>query len=256
MGKDKYLLSSVSNTLDVLELLSEHKYLTLSEISKELDLGKASVFRMLYTLEKKQFVHKTADAKYELGIKFAHFGTKVLERKSNLLRLGPFLERLRDEYNETVHLSILDSDYNVTVIDKAQSNMALQMTSRIGGKLPAYCTSMGKVLLADRLNDKLKKEILSWDLERNTDTTITDPKELIKELEKIRKNGYSIDLEEIEAGLVCYAAPIKDIDGRVIASISFSGPAVRMKKNKDELIKAIMEAAAEISAQMGYVDQA
>lgn len=253
MGKDKYLLSSVYNTLEILDLLSEHKELTLSEISKELNLGKASVFRMLYTLEKKQFIHKTPDAKYRLGLKFAHYGAKVLDRQNNIAVIRPFLEKLRDEYNETVHLSVLDTDYNITVIDKAQSNFAIQMTSKIGGKLPGYCTAMGKVLLAGMLDDELREKIYSFNLERKTDRTITDPNELIKELEKVRDQGYAEDQEESEVGLVCYAAPIKDFNGNVTAAISFSGPAQRMQQNKEKLISSIKKAAEEISKKIGYI---
>ncbi|NLJ98156.1 MAG: IclR family transcriptional regulator, partial [Tissierellia bacterium] len=168
--------------------------------------------------------------------------------------IRPFLEELRDRYNETVHLSILDTDYHVTVIDKAQSNLAIQMTSRIGGKLPAYCTSMGKVLLANMLNDDLREKIHSLTLEKKTDNTITDPKKLIEELEKIRDRGYAEDLEESEVGLVCYAAPIREIDGKVTSAISFSGPALRMQENREELIQAIKKAAEEISKKMGYID--
>ncbi|MCF6464930.1 IclR family transcriptional regulator [Clostridium sp. Cult2] len=253
MTKDKYLLSSVYNTLEVLDLLSEHKELTLSEISKELNLGKASVFRMLYTLEKKQFVHKTSGAKYKLGIKFAHFGAKVLDRQNNLDIIRPFLGKLRDEHNETVHLSVLDADYNIIVIDKAKSNFAIQMTSRIGGKLPGYCTAMGKTLLANMLDDELKEKIFSFTLEKKTDTTITNPNELIKELEKIREKGYAEDLEECEVGLVCYAAPIRDFDGNTTMAISFSGPSIRMRQNKEKLVHSIKEIAEEISKKIGYI---
>jgi IclR family transcriptional regulator, KDG regulon repressor len=80
MSEDKYLLSSVSNTLDILDLLSKHKELGVSEISRELNIGRASIFRMLYTLDKKEFVLKTPNAKYRLGIKFALYGSIVLKR--------------------------------------------------------------------------------------------------------------------------------------------------------------------------------
>lgn len=254
MTKDKYLLSSVSNALEVLDFLSEHNELTLSEISKGLNLGKTSVFRILYTLEKNKYVYKTADAKYDLGIKFAHLGAKVLDRKNNSTIIRPFLEKLRDEYNETVHLAVLDSDYNITVIDKAQSNLAIQMTSRIGGKLPGHASSMGKVLLANMLNNELKEKIFSFGFEKYTDTTITNPNEFIKELEKIREKGYAEDLEENQVGLVCYSAPIKEYNGETTAAISFSGPTLRMQQKKEELINSIKKAAEEISEKLGYIN--
>ncbi len=254
MEKDKYLLSSVSNTLDVLDYLSENKEATLSDISKDLNLGKTSVFRMLYTLEKKQFIEKTIDTKYKLGIKFAHYGAKVIDRQNNLTIIRPYLDKLRDEYNETVHLAVLDSDYNITVIDKAQSNFAIQMTSKIGGKLPGYASSMGKTLLAEMLNDQMKEKIRSFEFEKYTENTFTDPEDFIKELEKILDQGYGEDLEESEMGLVCYSAPIRDYSGEANAAISFSGPKLRMQENKKELVKAIKKAASEISEKLGYIE--
>jgi len=256
MAKDKYLLSSVYNALEILDLLSEHKELGLTEISNKLQLGKASVFRMLYTLEKKKYVYKTTDAKYRLDIKFAHYGQKVLKRDNNINVIRPYLKELRDKNNETVHMSILDiSDYNIIIMDKEQSNSTIQMASRIGEKLPSYCTAMGKVLLASNLDEELENKIFSLKLEKRTDNTITDPNELIKMLKKVKEQGYAEDLEESEEGLVCYAVPIKNISGKTIAAISFSGPSARMRQKKDQLIKSIKETAEEISKSMGYIDE-
>lgn len=252
MDNDKYLLSSVYNTLAVLDLLSKHKELGVAEIAKELDMGKASVFRMLYTLEKKEYVYKTTNAKYMLGIKFAHYGTLVLERQSNISSIKPFLQKLRDMHNETTHLAVLDDDYNIIFMDKEASNSTIQMTSRIGAKMPAYITGTGKVLLADRLNEELEKKIQTFNLAKRTEYTITDKDKLIDELKKIRSQGYGEDLEESEIGLVCYAAPVKDITGKAIAAISISGPAARMKQNKEELINSIRETAVYVSKSMGY----
>lgn len=253
MDKDQYILSSVDKALDILDLLSEHDELSVSEISRKLKMGKASAFRILYTLERRQFIYKNSDAKYGLGIKLAHYGMKVLERRFDIAHVRPFLHELKNKHNETVHLGILDADCNVIVIDKVESDRTIQMTSRFGGKLPGYCTAMGKVLLASLLEKGEEEKIRYIPLEKKTDSTITNMDNFIKELEKIKNRGYSEDLEESEEGLVCYAAPIKDITGNTVAAISMSGPSSRMLKNKDEIIKSVVEVAKKVSRRMGYI---
>ena len=252
MDNDKYLLSSVYNTLEVLDLLSQHSELGVAEINKELNIGKSSIFKMLYTLEKKEYVQKTANAKYKLGIKFAHYGSIVLEQQNEVSIAKPFLQKLRDQFNETTHLAILDNEYNIIFIDKEIGNSTVQMYSRIGAKLPAYCTANGKALLASNLNPELEEYIRTLKLEQKTNNTITDNDKLIEELKKIRVEGYAVDLEESEVGLVCYSSPILNINSAAIAAISISGPAARMKQNKKLLISSIKETAKEISKTLGY----
>jgi len=252
MDNDKYLLSSVYNTLEILDLLSKHEELGVADISKELNMGRASIFRMLYTLEKKGFVHKTSNAKYKLGIKFAHYGSIVLERINDFSIAKPFLQRLRDEHNLTTHLAILDDDYNIIFMAKELSKATIQMTSKVGAKLPAYCTGTGKVLLASRLDSELEEKIKSFELKRLTAETITDSNKLIEELNRIKEKGYGADLEESEIGLTCFAAPVKDITGKVIAAISISGASKVMVQNKEALVGSLKETASEISKAMGY----
>lgn len=255
MDNDRYLLSSVSNTLDILDLLSKYDELGVAEISNELNMGRASVFRMLYTLEKKDYVHKTSNAKYKLGVKFAHYGSIVLERQNYVSIAKPYLQKLRDLHNKTTHFAILDEDnFNIIFMEKEMSKSTIQMTSKIGSKMPAYCTGTGKVLLASRLDEDFEKIVQTYSLEKLTDSTITDTSKLIEELKIIQKQGYSEDSEESEFGLVCLAAPVKDIAGKTVGAVSMSGAAAQMRANKDTYIESVKETASEISKAMGYKD--
>jgi len=253
MDNDKYLLSSVANSLDILDLLSKHEELGVAEISRELNMGKASVFRMLYTLEKKEFVHKTSNAKYKLGIKFAHYGSIVIDRQSQYSVAKPFLEKLRDKHNQTTHLSILDDDdKKIIFMIKELSTSTIQMTSKVGAKLPSYATGTGKVLLAYRLDEEFEKKLRTFDLKPLTSYTITDSDKLIEVLKKIRNDGYGYDTEESEVGLTCISAPVRNIKGKVIAAISLSGATTVMLQNKEAYIDSVKETAMEISKAMGY----
>jgi DNA-binding IclR family transcriptional regulator len=246
-------MSSVYNSLEILDLLSQHEQLGVSEISKETKIGKASVFRMLYTLEKKGYVHKTTDSKYKLGIKFAHFGSIVLEKQNIFRLIRPFLRQLRDKHKETTHLGILDEDLNVIFMVKEASNTTMQMASKVGYKLPFHATAMGKIMIANKMDDEIIIEKLkNYDYIKYTENTIVDYNNLMDQLTIVKEQGYGVDNEESEYGLVCFAAPIKDLSGQVIAAISISGTYVRMLNNKEELINSIKQTAYEVSTSLGY----
>ena len=249
---EKYLLSSVYNTLEVLDLLSQHDGLGIAEISKSLKLSKSSVFRMLYTLEKKDFVYKTSDAKYRLSVKFAHYGSIVLDNLNIISIVKPYLKKLVEDHNETAHLGIIDDDLDVIFIAKESSTSSIQMTSRIGKKMPFYATATGKILLAYNLDDELEKNIKNHVFIKFTENTITDYTEFIKLLNETKKRGYAKDLEESEDGLTCYAVPVMDISGKVIAGISLSGPTVRMEKNKENILNSLKEISNEASRNLGF----
>jgi len=251
--KDKYLLSSVNNALKVLDLLNEKPDLGIAEISKEIGIGRAAVFRILYTLKKNEYVDKNNHSKYKLSIKFAKFGNEVINKIDIVSITKPYLRQLTQKYNETTHMAVLSQDFQNTIfLYKEVSKSTIQMAGNIGVKLPAYNTATGKMLLSGLSEEQIQHFIRNIRLNRYTKNTITDKKELLKELKAIREEGYSSDLEESEVGLTCYAAPIKDSFGKVVAAISFSGPSFRMLKSKHELIKAIKETAFEISKKNGY----
>lgn len=253
---DKYLMSSVYNTLQILDLLSMHDELGVSEISKATDIGKASVFKMLYTLEKLDYIHKTAESKYKLGIKFAHYGSIVLEKQNIYRLIRPYLQKLRDKHNETTHLGILDEkDLNVVFMVKEASTNTIQMASREGYRLPFYATAMGKLLVASKLNEEMIERLKTFRFARFTEHTITDYNALIEKLNLINEQNFSEDAEESEYGLVCFAAPIKDLTGQTIAAISMSGTSVRMLNNRDAILNSLKETAFEVSTLLGYKEQ-
>ena len=251
---DKYIMSSLDNALKVLDLLSKNKELRIIDISNALKINKSSVFKMLYTLERRKYVHKLDNGKYTLGIKFAHYGSIVLDNYNVLKIVRPYLQKLRDEHNETAHLGMLDEDLNLIFMAKEASNASIQMNSRVGSSLPFHVTATGKVIVADNLDEDMMNRLKSYDFIRYTEKSITDYKNLIEALSKIKEQGYGEDLEENEIGLICYAVPIKNITGKTIAAISFSGPVYRVEDKKDILIGSLKKAAKEISGALGYCE--
>jgi DNA-binding IclR family transcriptional regulator len=246
----KYFMSSLSRALEILDLLSKHSDMKAIEISKELSLNKSSTFKMLYTLEKNKYVSKSENGLYSLGIKFALYGTIVLEKYSIRSLAKPFLEELRNECNETVHLGVLDEDLNVIFIAKESSKASVRMASKEGIKMPFYLTALGKVLVANHLNEQMIEKIKTYDLKKSTDNTNTDHAILLERLYNTKKQGYGEDLEENEEGLISFSAPINNPRGETIAAVSISGPAYRVNNNKENLIALIKDTAQKISETM------
>jgi IclR family transcriptional regulator, KDG regulon repressor len=153
---------------------------------------------------------------------------------------------------ETVQLAVLDHQ-SVLYIRILESRQAVRMSSIAGSRAPAHCTSVGKVLMAHQPADVVK-QIIDNGLPRFTQNTITSPEALLEELAAVRQKGFAIDDEEIEVGLRCIAAPVRNHTGNVIAAISVAAPVQRMsKKNLQTTVPTVTAAAESISRRLGFM---
>lgn len=247
-GNSQYILQSVDNALRLIDILCEVEEIGVTELSREMGLGKSTAFRLLATLENRGYVRKDEENnKYRLGMKFAYVGTIVLNRMELAKYSRPYLEELTQRFNEASHLVTMEDDGYVRFLDKVRGSSFVHMESFVGGKKPSYCTGTGKVLLANMPIEKAKAHLLNQKMKAKTEKTITEINHMIEELEKIKLQGYAIDDEESELGLTCYAAPIYNASNEVIAAISLSGPTSRMKNKKEEMIPSVVETAKKIS---------
>jgi len=232
---------------------------SLQELSKRSGLAKASVYRMLRTLDWAGLVERVPGSeRYRLGVRCLEFGRAYLEQVDFRREALPVLERLRQQFNETVHLAVLDDRLRVVYLEKLDSAHAVGiMMSRVGRTAPSYCTGLGKALLA-ALSDDPVTLLDQWaELRRHTANTICDPDALRDELESIRSRGYALDLEEHEPGVRCVAASIPGLPADAAAALSIAGPAHRMP---DELLcgrlaEAVVSAAGEVAARLGAVPE-
>lgn len=251
---EKKTIQSVDRALQVLELFSlEKPEWGVTEISKALNIYKSNVHNILSTLAEKGFVKKDPKTdKYKLGIKFFELGSVVI-KNMDLRRIAhPHIEKLSKEFNETVHLGVLDEG-RVVSIEREESNKGLCSHIEIGKRTPLHCTAVGKAIMAYLSEDEINFIIREKGLEKYTENTITNKEELGKEFLKIRKQGYAVDNMEHEEGVRCVASPIRDYNGKVIASMSISGPAFRIdKSNIPNIAKKVKEYCDCISEEMGY----
>ena len=248
-------IQSVDRALKVLiYLYREGKETKITQIAKDLNEYKSTIFRTLTTLEARGFVQKNPETeRYWLGGRLFTLG-KAVENKMGLPEIiRPYAHKLYETYREVVNVSILernlDDVYRSVIILKEEStNQILTVNPPVGSSSECYNSSVGKCLLA--FSEDIDLEIYrEKGLKRYTSSTITDVDVLKSELEKVRAEGYAIDREELEVGLTCIGAPILGRNGFALAAISISGPTSRMLTGDlFDRIHALRAVAQEISA--------
>ena len=246
------LVSAAVRVLAVLEKLSQQRTIALEEISREIKLAKPTVYRFLLTLQELGYARRAEGDRWAITLKMFNVGSHALDHLDLHAAARPIAEELADELGETVHMGVLDGDSAVYVL-KIESRYHIRMYSRVGRRMPLYCTSIGKVLLA-HASDKEREEALQ-DVEflAFTKNTIASREALDTRLAQIREQGYALDDEEHEEGVHCIGAPIFDYTGTVIAALSVSWPGFRYQHGSEaDKIAGVKAAAARISSILGY----
>jgi DNA-binding IclR family transcriptional regulator len=242
---------SVNRAISILQVLARRGPRTVTEIANELNVHKSTIFRLLSTLESRGLVDQnTSRGRYQLGYGVVQLAAGAT-RKLDLSVVGRRIcEALADQVGESVEIAIND-DQGVLTIDQVVGSAAMTTVNWVGRRSPLHATSAGKVFLA-HMSAGDRADCLSARLERFTEHTITSRRKLEQQLETVRAQGYGFTLEEYEVGLAAVAAPIRDLDGRVVAAVSLSGPNFRINSDTiPGIAEQVMAAAAEISQRTG-----
>jgi IclR family KDG regulon transcriptional repressor len=249
------MVKSVSRALDIIDIVSSEKNgLGVTEIAKQMDINKSSVYRILSTLVQYGYMEQDEEtSRYKLGYKFLEMSSKLLESIDLRKEAKPYLQELEKETNEVIHLVVYDQG-EVIYIEKLEGTETLRMHSKVGKRAPMHCTAVGKAILAHLPSNVVLDVLERKGMPRHTDKTITDKDEFLKELAQVKQKGYALDLEENEYGIRCIAVPIFDHVGKVIAAVSLSGPTIRMTYERIEQLQArIRQIGKQISARLGYI---
>ena len=219
----------------------------------EAGLHKSTAFRLLEALRRHRLV--AADegtGRYRLGLGLFELGMAAVSRLDVSQFAPPFLEALARETGESASLGIFE-DPEVVHILRVESAHALRLPALAGRRSPAYCTGIGKAILAHLEEEHLDRYLKEVALKPRTVRTITSRDLLRRDLRRVRSRGYSVDDEEIFPGLRCVAAPIFGMDGRVVAGLSVAGPSSRMPKDSlPRFSSRVVLVAAEISKRLGF----
>lgn len=251
---DNTKVKTVEKALAIIEyLLKSEEENSITDIAKNLKINTSTVQRIVNTLHKEHYLFQNPlDRKYKLGLKFLEINRNIL-RDIDLRRIAtPYLKELRDQTMETVHLMILDGIEGV-YIDAVEGLYKTRVVSSIGTRDNLYYSAVGKAILAYFSDNKIERMFKTKGLSKITHKTITNLSLLKKELEKIRKQGYSFDDEEAEVGTLCIGAPIFNHNGKVTSSISVSAPSHRLTEDKlNTFIPLLLNTGKVISEEIGF----
>jgi IclR family acetate operon transcriptional repressor len=248
---ESYTVKPVAKALQVLEYVAgEGRELTLTEICWKVCQPKTTVFRYLHTLcQAGLLVHDPASDRYRAGVRLWALG-QMAGRRSALCEVAlPVMKRLRDRFNETVNLAEIDAD-EIVYLEMVESRRSLRMQAKVGARDPAYCTAVGKAMLAlvapERWEDHLPSRLAA-----RTPATVTSRRALRDQLAHARARGFAWERGENEEGACCVGAPVFAPSGRVIAGLSVSAPEGRMSAPLErQIAQALLDATGEISGKL------
>jgi DNA-binding IclR family transcriptional regulator len=249
--KKYYNIASLEKGIRILELLAAHGELSVSEAARLMDTNRAGSHRFISTLKDLGYVEKNSGNKYQPTLKIMALAQKVANRFEIRRLAKPYMHQLSMMYKETINLGLFKNQ-EIIHIDKIDSLEVLRMDSALGDKAPAYCTGLGKAILAFLPDHELTHYLDTVDRRPLAPNTITEKQDLLAELARVRQNRYAIDDEEMSIGLRCIAAPVFDHNGYPAYAISISGPAMRLTHRTLEDMKPnILKVTQDLSQRMG-----
>jgi len=249
-----YKLQVMDRALAILDVLgSLQADSSLTELCVALNLHKSTLHRLMMVLERHRLVDKNPDTgRYRLGLKLFELGSKAIASLDLREQARPHLTRVQQDTEETVNFAVLDQG-EVLYIAKIEPQRNLRIAAHVGHRFPAYCTALGKAMMADLSEAEVDLIIRGCEMKAKTPNTITTPAMLKDELRMIRSRGYSIDDEENDEGARCVGVAVRDQRGRPVAAISVSGPASRVTKSKvPDIAKVLIRSAEALSSELGY----
>jgi len=245
------VLDRAARILDCFRL--ERPELRLTEITAVTGLHKSTVYRLLEVMRRHHFVQfDEMTGSYRVGIRLFELGAIAMAGCGFEKYARPTLEELAATTGETAHLCVLHES-EIVHIAKVESSFPLRIATPVGRCHPAYCTSVGKAILAYLPAEALAAYLGTTELKPLTPKTITSPALLKAQLRRVAGQGYALDDEEVHEGVRGVAAPVRDYNGEVVAAITITGPVSRITRSKlPELAEHVIKAADNISSRLGY----
>jgi DNA-binding IclR family transcriptional regulator len=245
------VLDRAASILDCFRL--ERPDLRLTEITAVTGLHKSTVYRLLEVMRRHHFVQfDEATGAYRVGIRLFELGAVAMAGCGFDKYARPALDELASATGETAHVCVLHES-EIVHIAKVESSFALRIATPVGRRHPAYCTSVGKAILAHLPPEALAAYLGGTQLRPLTPKTITSPALLKAQLRRIADQGYAFDDEEVHEGVRGIAAPVRDYSGEVVAAITITGPASRITRGKlPELAAKVIQAADNMSSRLGH----
>lgn len=250
-ARDKSV-QSVDRAISILQVLARRGVAGVTEIAREMILHKSTVSRLLGTLQARGLVEPASSrGRYRLAYGVVQLAEGVSKKHDQVIISRTVCDALAEAVGETVNVAVREG-HAVVTIDQVIGSAQVTSVNWVGQHNSLHATSAGKVFLANMSQAELR-EFLSEPMETFTEFTIAEPERMLAELETVREQGYGFTLDEQELGLAAIAAPVRALDGRVIAALVVSGPTFRINADAVPGIAVhVCAAAAEISQRNGY----
>jgi DNA-binding IclR family transcriptional regulator len=251
-GRQGERSGTLERGLRLLQFFASAGEATPAEAAKVTGLSRSATYRIADRLRSWGFLElNPATEALRLGSEAVRLGMAALASLEVTRVAPPHLRKLADQTQETVNLAVLDGDA-VVYIHKEEGTMAVKMSAQLGSRRPLHCTALGKAYLAALTPRELDARLARLELTRFTGATITDPAALGAELHRIRERGYAVDEEEVEEGVYCLGAAVRDYRQLPVAVISVAGPAYRVRARTDQIGTLVAETATVISGRLGH----
>jgi DNA-binding IclR family transcriptional regulator len=241
----------LERAVDILQVLAEDsRELSAAEVAERLSLHKSTIHRLLTVLDQHRLIRRNGETgRYSLGLRLFEFGTRAVRGLQLRDTAQPHLDQLARETGETAHICVFDRSEMVSIA-YAEGPRSLRMPATVGRRTPAYCSAVGKAMLAF-----LPKSVIDvvGSLRPFTEKTLVTREALLADLRQVRIRGYAVDNEEVEEGLRCVGAPVWNYTGEVVAAISVAGPAFRITKSRVPAVaRAVLATTRGLSTELGY----
>ncbi len=234
---------------NILDFLSNDPNSTLQEIVQGTGMTASTTLKILDTLVRIGYVSRLEDKRYRLGLKLIRYANQNIEQLDLVEITQPFLEKLQEGIDETIHLGILADDEILYVNKLEPKNQTILMSSKIGITRPLYNSAMGKAVLAELPESAVDHYLETVELVPYTEETITNPLKIKKELQDIKVRRVAFDDEEVEKDIFCVGAAIVKED-KILGAFSISMPKYRVDPiQQEKMIQAIIKTKEEIEAK-------
>jgi len=254
MSEKRYYIESLGRGLQILEVFSEASpSLSLTEIASIVKLDKSTVFRCVHTLESLDYLERDPETKrYRPGLKVLRLGFSALNSLEMAQVARPYLRVLSAECGETTNMTVRDGA-EIVYVARNKTQQIISVNLQPGSRLPVHCTSMGKAQLIELSRQELYDLLGEGPYPKMGPNTITTLNALVAELDKVRRQGYAINDEELAAGLRAVAAPVWDCNDKIVAAVNISIPSARgsCQEMVDTLAPMVMNTARKISQSLG-----
>jgi DNA-binding IclR family transcriptional regulator len=249
-AQSKNSIQVIGRMMKLLEVLAHHaEPVALKSLASASGLHPSTAHRILAALVADRMVERADPGSYRLGMRLLELGNLVKGRISVREHALPFMRDLHAATGEAVNLSVRRDDEIVYVERTSTDRSLMRVVNIVGARAPLHITAVGKLFLLEDGPDGLRGYAQRTRLPQFTRNTITNPGALERELERIRRSGYAVDNEEAELGVRCIGAPVRDDGGTLVAGLSVSAPAERMRSAWSSLVRRTAE---NISRAIGY----